>query len=106
MTFFSNNQIKYRDVKNSNADILFSANKYLKKSEKILENKIKLSGNSYFNKSINSPNLDDFSNQLVRLASNNIKKNWYLENTIKQIKIISKQIQMLNQIQYNKTTVR
>ena len=74
MKFFSNNKIKYRDVKNSNADILFSANKYLKKSEKILENKIKLSGNSYFNKSTNSPNLDDFSNQLVRLASNKIIK--------------------------------
>ena len=34
MTFFSNNQIKYRDVKNSNADILFSANKYLKNQKK------------------------------------------------------------------------
>ncbi len=74
MTVFSNNQIKYRDVKNSNADILFPANKYLKKSEKISENKIKLSENSYFNKSTNSPNLDDFSNQLARLDSHNIKK--------------------------------
>ena len=33
MKFFSNNQIKYRDIKNSNADILFSANKYLNKSK-------------------------------------------------------------------------
>ena len=34
MTFFSNNQIKYRDVKKLNANILFSANKYLKKIRK------------------------------------------------------------------------
>ena len=74
MSVFSDNQIKYKDVKNSSADLLFSANKYLNKSEQILENKIKLSGNYYFNKPTNSPNLDDFSNQLARLDSHNIKK--------------------------------
>ena len=74
VTFFSNNQIKYRDFKNSNADIFFSENKFLKKSEKILEDKIKLSANSFFNKSTNSPNLDDFSNRLWRLNSHNINK--------------------------------
>ena len=92
MTVFSNNQIKYRDVKNSSADILFSANKYLNKSEKILENKIKLSGNSYFN---NQPIVQIWMIFQINLRGWTLiilKKNWYLENTIKQIKFISKQI--------------
>ena len=72
--YFSNNPIKYRNFENSTSHISISGNKFIKQSEKILDNKIKVTRNSYFNPSTNSPGLDSFSNKLEMLNSHNIDK--------------------------------
>ena len=73
-TYFSNNSIQYRNFENSTSHILLSDNKLIKKPEKILDNKVEVTRNSYFNPSTNSPVLDNFLNKLEIYKSSNINK--------------------------------